>query len=315
MHRPILAAALVIGVGLAGMLAFAQRGPAEPRVAGEPKKAAAAEEESIRKAVQSYAASFNKADLEALMAHWSSDPEFVDESGKSTRGREAIAALFKKTFQDHKGTTLSIAVTSMRFVTPDVAVQDGIATLKPPDGTPDRGPFTCLWTKAGGKWLVARVHDLPGQAAATASPNYDKLKELDWLVGDWASEGKDTSVTFSCKWVRNHSFLMIEQTIHLKEQEAMTLTQIIGWDPLQQQIRSWLFDSHGGFGEGLWTRTGNRWAVHLAGVLSDGRRASSVATWKYIDANTCEWESGDRELDGQPMADVHIKYARQTAKK
>ena len=32
----------------------------------------------------------------------------------------------------------------------------------------------------------------------------------------------------------------------------LTVTQRIGWDPVADHIRSWEFDSEGGFGEGKW---------------------------------------------------------------
>lgn len=31
-------------------------------------------------------------------------------------------------------------------------------------------------------------------------------------------------------------------------------TQVIGWDPAAGTIRSWMFDSDGGFGEGTWSK-------------------------------------------------------------
>ncbi len=53
-------------------------------------------------------------------------------------------------------------------------------------------------------------------------------------------------------------------------------SQIIGWDPYAQTIRSWLFDSDGGFGVGRWTPAGNRWTVKTLSVLPDGRRGSAT---------------------------------------
>ena len=53
----------------------------------------------------------------------------------------------------------------------------------------------------------------------------------------------------------------------------MTVTQRIGWDPLTKQIKSWVFDSEGGYGDGLWTRKGNQWVIKSTGVLPDGRIA------------------------------------------
>jgi uncharacterized protein (TIGR02246 family) len=307
---------LALGLCLLGVLIFSRRGPADPPAAGGGgPKAAASDQDAIRAAVQGYAAAYNKGDLEGLMAYWSGDPEFISDAGQSTRGREALAALFKTTFAEQKGSTMKITVKSIRFLKPDVALQDGLVTVTAADGTADRGPYSSVWTKTDGKWLLARVQDLPGDAPEAAASSYERLKQLEWLVGDWASEGKHTPVTFTCKWTKSRSFLTIEETIHLQDQEPMVLTEIVGWDPLQQQVRSWVFDSRGGFGETLWTRTGNRWAQQSGGVLADGRRAFSNSTWKYVDNNTCEWESLDREIDSRPAPDVHVKYVRQAEKK
>jgi uncharacterized protein (TIGR02246 family) len=307
----VFAAGFVLVVG--GLLAssFAQQRPGGSTPAAQPPSS---ETEALRQASQSYTEAFNKGDLAALMAHWSSDPEFVDETGRSIRGRDAIAALFKSTFEESKGATMKITTKAVRFLKPDIAIQDGVARVTAADGESDTGGFTAIWMKTDGKWLLSRVQDLPGENAAALGSNFERLKELDWLLGDWESEGKQTRVTFTCKWRDNRNFLLIEQTIHLRDQEAMTLTQLIGWDPLQQQIRSWVFDSRGGFGEGLWSRSGNRWDVESAGVLSDGRSSSSLSSWKYINDNTCEWSSVDREIDGRPVPDIIVKYVRKGAK-
>ena len=313
---------LLLCVG--GVLLFTRPGPADPPAAGVAAQPAAAqpaaaqpaaEQEAIRTAVQGYVAAFNKGDLEGLMAYWSADPEFISDSGETTRGRAALTALFKASFTEQKGATMKITVKSVRLLKPDVALQDGLVTITAADGTPDKGAYTSVWTKTDGKWLLARVQDMPGDTPARAASSSERLKQLDWLVGDWASGGKHTPVTFSCKWTKSQSFLTIEETIHLKDQEPMALTEFIGWDPTQQQIRSWVFDSRGGFGESLWTRNGNRWTAESAGVLADGRRASSHNTWKYVDNNNCEWESVDRELDGRPAPEVRVKYVRQMGPK
>jgi uncharacterized protein (TIGR02246 family) len=306
---------LVLVVCVCGVLLFTRRGPAGPPAAGGAARPEPSEQEAIRTAVQTYVAAFNKGDLEGLMAHWSADPEFIGETGETTRGRQALAALFKATFTEHKGATMKITVKSVRFLKPDVALQDGRVTMTAADGTAEKGAYTSVWTKTDGKWLLARVQDIPRDSPAAAAPSAERLKQLDWLVGDWTSEGKHTPVTFSCKWTKNQSFLKIEETIHLQDQDPLTLIEVIGWDPVQQQVRSWVFDSRGGFGEGLWTRTGNRWTGESVGVLADGRRASSNNTWKYVDNNTCEWDSVDRDIDGRPVPEVHVKYVRQASQK
>jgi uncharacterized protein (TIGR02246 family) len=278
-----------------------------------PKDSAKNEEQAIRSAMQAYEAAFNRGDLDAVMKFWAADAEFISDNGKVTRGRDAIAAQTKRSFTEHKGLTIKLTNKSIRFVKPDVALQDGFVTLSAQDKPADTGPYTVVWTKVDGKWLLASVRDLPEEAPAAGS-NYSALKQLKWLVGEWTGEAKDTVVALSFRWDKNQSFLVMEQTIKMSDHD-LSLTQIIGWDPSNQQIRSWVFDSRGGFGEAYWSRHGNEWELQAAGVLSDGRTTSSLISWKYVDDHTAEWQSTQRQVDSQPMPDVKLKYVKKEAKK
>jgi uncharacterized protein (TIGR02246 family) len=271
------------------------------------------EEQAIRTAMQAYEAAFNKGDLDAVMAFWTPDAEFISDDGKAARGRDAIAALTKHAFTEHKGLTVKLVNKSIRFVKPDVALQDAIVTLSAQDKAADTGPYTAVWTKIDGKWLLASVRDLP-EGAPAAGSNYSALKQLEWLVGEWTGEAKDFSASLSIRWDKNQSFLIIEQTIKMIDQN-LSLTQVIGWDASNQQIRSWVFDSRGGFGAAFWTRQGNEWELQVAGVLSDGRTTSSLNRWKYIDDHTADWQSTERQVDSQPMPDVKLRYTKKETKK
>src|SRR5262245_2624529 len=59
----------------------------KPRAAG---RAGKGEEAAIRKQDEAFSAAFNKGDLDALMALWAADAEFIREDGKVVRGRAAI---------------------------------------------------------------------------------------------------------------------------------------------------------------------------------------------------------------------------------
>jgi uncharacterized protein (TIGR02246 family) len=305
--RIVLTANLVLALLLLGAVSADDR--AEARAAGKQG------EEAIRKAVQSYVAAYNKKDVEGLMAHWAEDAEFVDEAGKSVAGRAALTAMFKRTFEGRKDLTLKVTTKSIRLLRPDIAVMDGTATTTAADDARDSSPFTAIWARANGKWLLARVQDLPGEGAADTDSHYQYLKPLEWLVGEWENTDKDNRVTLTCKWTRNRNFLLIEQLIHLKDREVMSVTQVIGWDPRLEQIRSWVFDASGGFGEGIWAREGNRWAVKSEGVTADRGVASATSVWKFIDDKDFEWESIERAIDGVPMPDLRLKYTRKPAAK
>lgn len=295
--------ALLMGLALGLVPAVAQK-PAAP----------SADEGTFRKTLDAYVVAYNKGDLTTLMSFWADGAEFVDEAGTVTRGKEAIADLFRKGLAAHKGKTLLIKAETPRLLRPDLAMLDGIATFQTPEGGSDSGPFTAVWTRTAGGWQILSVRDLPATGAADA-PAGAALHQLDWLLGEWNYQDKETAVTLSCRYTHKKSFLLVEQAVRVKGEEVLSLTQVIGWDPLQEVIRSWVFDSAGGFGEGWWTRQGNQWLVEAAGVRSDGRAASGINTWRYVDTNTFEWTATDREIDGEPAPDLKVRYTRKAGQK
>jgi uncharacterized protein (TIGR02246 family) len=306
MRKCIIGAVFVGALGVGLTLAFAQK-PGAPAVS--------ADEEAIRKTIDAYIVAYNKGDVETVMGFWADGAEFVAEDGVATRGKEAITALFRKGLAEHKGRTLQVKVGSLRLLRPGLAMLDGTAVVKNPDGDNDTSPFTVVWTRTEGKWQILSLRDLPDTAEVEANPSAAQLRQLDWLLGEWRYEDKETVVTLSCRWTQKQSFLLIEQAVKIKGEEVLSLTQVIGWDPLQQQFRSWVFDSAGGFGEGLWERHGNEWQVAAQGARSDGRAASGVNSWRYVDGNSFEWAATDREIDGEPAPDVKVRYTRRTGKK
>ena len=74
-------------------------------------------------------------------------------------------------------------------------------------------------------------------------------------------------------------------------------TEVIGWDPRTSRIRSWVFDSDGGFGENVWVHDGNRWLIKYSGTLADGSEASATHILTNVDAATATLQSKDRVVD------------------
>jgi hypothetical protein len=117
------------------------------------------------------------------------------------------------------------------------------------------------------------------------------------------------------RWALDKSFLVLEYTARGKDGEDLTVLQFFGWDTADEVVRSWFFDSRGGNGGGDWVRDGNTWTAGWSGVLSDGRPASSVNSIKFIDDKTFLFRSVDREIDGLPLADLDVKFARKATEK
>src|SRR6516162_6909835 len=93
--------------------------------------------------------------------------------------------------------------------------------------------------------------------------------------------------------------------------------EIIGWDPVQQQIRSWIFDSNGGFGESAWVNNGEDWLIRASNVLPDGSRSTAENAPTKVDDNKFTWESQNRTLNGEPQPSLQFnhnpRYARRTS--
>src|SRR5215471_13076198 len=99
--RTWIAGGVVVAVGMAVVLIGLQ---GTSGAADAPKN----DEQGILKAMQAYEAAFNKGDLDAVMAFWASDAEFISDDSKATRGREAIAAQTKRSFTEHRGLTIKL---------------------------------------------------------------------------------------------------------------------------------------------------------------------------------------------------------------
>src|SRR5262245_42948348 len=96
MHKRT-ATAVVLFVGAAALACALAQAPKE-------------DEQYIRKSTDSYAAAFNKGDLDGIMAYWAADADYVDDNGKTYRGKQAIAALFKEHLNHLKGYRMELHI-------------------------------------------------------------------------------------------------------------------------------------------------------------------------------------------------------------
>src|SRR5262249_27045987 len=185
------------------------------------------QDKAVRAAVNSYTDAFNKGDLNGVMAFFTADADFVDENGTQCQGKTKLTEIFKQSLAQLKGRKLKTTITSIHFVRPDVAIADGKAEITAPDGTVDSGRFTSTWTKSDGKWLLCSVHDLANPTAG-AETGSAQLKELEWLVGDWAHDDANFSVQLRGRWTLNKSFLQLDYTVKDKDNEDLTVVQFFG---------------------------------------------------------------------------------------
>src|SRR5689334_20272640 len=219
-HPFILLTALAAGGALAAAAllrptdraAAAPQAPQPPQANEQPAAPAPdrrADEAAIRKAIADYVAALNKGDLDVVLAFWAPDADYIDESGKLTRGRDAIAALFRQSLPALKGTTVTGQVHSLKFLRPEIALADGALEFTNPDGTRDADRYAIVWTKAGDKWLISSARDLPAESADVPTPAAAQLQPLAWLVGEWQDQSDKVDVHLVCRWAPNKSFLLM----------------------------------------------------------------------------------------------------------
>jgi uncharacterized protein (TIGR02246 family) len=253
-------------------------------------------QEAIHQRLQSYVAAFNQQDAGAVAAFWSSDcVSTAEDSGQRIEGREALQQYFAEFFQEAPSARLAGQITAIQMIRPDVAVIEGQTTLVVADAEPVVSVFAATLVKDGKEWLISnsREHDVP----STASPR-EALQELDWLTGTWQDASEDARVITSVRWSPNQAFLIRSFTAQFADQERQG-TQIIGWDPLNRQIRTWTFNSDGSFGQGTVSRHDDSWMLKMSQTLSDGRVAAGTQVVTRVDDNTMTVQVIGETIDGE----------------
>jgi uncharacterized protein (TIGR02246 family) len=306
---PLVAAAAVV---LLSVSAYAgdQKKPADK--AEQRKPADKSDEDAIRASVETYVAAFDRRDAKALAALWSPEAVYTNPvTGQQAVGRAEIEKQFAAIFAEAKGVKLEAKTNSVQFVSPNVAVERGTAKVIRPNQAPEESEYTAVYVKRDGQWLLDRVteEDVP---IAPSQPK--ELQQLDWMIGTWVDQDQQNRIETTCQWTKNRTFITRFFTVSIRDRIDMAGLQIVGWDPAAKQIRSWVFDSDGGFGEGVWRKKGNRWYVQSTGTLPDGRKTSAVNIITYVDDDTFTWQSVNRQAGGEILPNVdEVVVVRQPA--
>lgn len=282
-----------LSLALAG-LCVAQTTTEKPAGDTTPEKAA------IMALDRSYEEAFAKGNVAALAAFFAEDAEHTTEDGTVLHGRAEIEQSIRGGLKANKGAKLAINLDSVSLLTPDVAVEKGSSTVTAKDGAASAALFTAIYVRKDGKWKISQLIET---TLPPATPR-ERLEELAWLVGSWFDKDGDTTIKSTFEWARGGNFITRNLSVKRGEETTLEGWQIIGWDPEQERIRSWTFDSEGSFSEGVWTRDGDHWLVRDSGVVTDGSRTTSEQTITKVSADKFTWEANNRTLDGEPQPGI-----------
>jgi uncharacterized protein (TIGR02246 family) len=279
----------------------------EPGAKAASNQDADAAKQAVLANVRTFTEAFNRRDVAALLKLFADDCELTESDGTTIHGLKELEEEFRDTFEDDPNGRLSVSVDSLRVVTPDVVIEEGKTTFFPDGKTlTAESDYQATHVKKGGRWLMTRVRSFN---RVVLSP-YDQLRDLEWLVGDWIDESSESLVESSYRWDDNKTFLLQKFSIRVNGQKILSGTQRIGRDPLSKQMKSWVFDSEGGYAESLWSNVDDSWVIKGKGVRADGKVVTVTNQLTQLGKDRMSFESVDRIVGEERMPNLAVIVVR-----
>jgi uncharacterized protein (TIGR02246 family) len=311
MKNPILLLVLTVMMVLAtGLATLAESIAGKEPVAVVGEKQQTAEEKPVRATAEAFTAAFNAGDAKAVAALWTADCEYIDESGRETRGRDAIEKEYAELFRAKPGVQMETSVSSVKILGPAVALEEGTTILKGPKGRfVSRGYYNAVHVNENGKWLMASVREHASPSAAVRP----KLEDLAWLIGDWITDQESKKAELTFKWIVDKKFIELAFKVQDKQGTPRSGIQIIGQDPSSGEVVSWSFFANGGSGHGKWRPFQKGWIIDSFGRMPDGRPTVSTYLISRPDENTLGWKSVNRRIAGKRLKDTEAVVLKRKA--
>lgn len=251
---------------------------------------------------------FNAGQADGVAAIFLPTGELIDEAGTTHSGREQVTDLLTGFFTNFPSAKMQLELESVRPITAQLAAVDMVRAITTADGAERAvSRSNLVFTQQDGAWLIATSRDVP--AENELSP-HQHLQPLAWMVGDWVDEGGESLIQIHCDWAKDQNYLLVEYLVKREGQEELSSQQRLGWDPVQEQVRSWVFDTDGGFGDGLWTKVGETWIVKSSAVMPDGTTGSATFVIEPQGKDRFIMRGLDRVLGDEVREDVEMTIVK-----
>lgn len=267
----------------------------------------AADEKAIREIHSAVIKAYSSDDAKGVASHFAPEAEYINALGSAFEGPQEIEESLAESMAEHPNCKLESEIDSIRFVSPTLALVDATVTVTHAEEEAQNEQTIChsslAFLKTNDKWQIASVRD---QHEASFPKHEDQLAQLHFLIGDWVDEHDGSELVFSCRLDDNEKFLLRDFTLKIAGRDVLSGTQRIGWDPASRKLRTWIFDSEGGFAEGIWQRSADGWEVKTAGVTADGDIATGTSIYTIINDHTMKWQAVDHEVGGENVPDSPV---------
>jgi uncharacterized protein (TIGR02246 family) len=250
--------------------------------------------------LNAYVEAFNQGNAEAMAACWSEQGVLTSRGvGGEIKGREALQNEFAALLAEYPGLKMEVVLGPAQVISPSVVTQAGQTNLTGPNDSRTGQEFDVVYVQVGDRWMIDRVTEM-GQESVESPKSH--LEPLNWLLGNWSQEGSDAGMTVNCRWTRNNSFMV--RTFASGDGEFSGF-QLIGWDAAEERIRSWAFDSNGGFAEGSWRQKGDDlWVIDTKATLPDGALGAATTVFKRLDDDRISFQRSNQVVDGEILPNL-----------
>ncbi len=247
-------------------------------------------------------------DAKAMAAMWTEHGEAISPDGDRVHGRAAIEKMYADMFKDSPKLKLEVTIESAHRLGKTMATAEGVTRIVNGDGTPELTRFTAMLANEDGKWRLASVQEWP-----TNANDFVALKDLEWLIGEWAGKNGDTEVKTSYAWGEGKAYIQCRFTVTDKGTVVASGTEILAKDPASGGLRGWLFDRSGTVSQADWSREAKQWTIDVAGTLPDGSEMTAINSLTPNGADSFTWQSMERTVgnqkqpSGPPMKVTRVK--------
>ena len=206
----------------------------------------AADKAAVRARTQEFLKAVAKRDAREVAAFWTATGEYARGGDLTIRGRANIEKAYAEHLKKKRPGTVTVEGESIRFLSDDTAVQEGVFVVKRPNpAETTRSQVSALFVRSGGKWHFGLLRE---------SPEEPSLQELAWLVGTWTFPSDGAEARMVVEWAEGKKYLLCRTTSKQGDQTT-TATQVLAVHPATGALRSWTFESDGSLGEAVWSRT------------------------------------------------------------